>query len=134
MKYFEFNEGTGKYECAEEYGKTAQEITEEYGGVTLARTRQYAAERKLPYFGTDARAFFYIFNSDAEEAFANRPRESPGRKALEKPPKIPGKPGRPRKERPASTEPKRPAGRPRTNPIEALGIVPMKKRGRPLKK
>lgn len=135
MKYFVFNKEIGKYECAAELGKTAQEIAKEYGDVTNARTRQYAAERKLPYIGTEASVSFYIFDAAAEEAFKNRPRESPGRSAIAKPPKIPGKPGRPRihPEKPEYTGPKRSVGRPRKEPKEGLNIVPKAKHGRPRK-
>ena len=124
MKYFVYNENTGKYECAGKYGKTAQEIAEEYRDVSSARTRQYAAERKLPYFGTDTKTFFYIFDEAAEEAFVNRPRESPGRKTAEKPHKIPGKPGRLRKKKPVDIPPKGSAKRPKK---EAFDVAPKKK-------
>jgi hypothetical protein len=130
MNCFVFNEEAGRYEPVAEFitGKSPQQIAAEYGDVTYARTRQYAKERKLPYLGTATRVNFYLFDPAAEEAFVNRPRESPGRRAAEKPVKIPGKPGRPRKEKPVDTSPKRPVGRPRKNPIEAMDVVSKNKR------
>ena len=97
MKYFTFNKKNGKYECTAEFGKTSKEMSEEYSEVTKARIRQYAFEKKLPYFGTETDTFLYVFDPDSENAFINRQRV-PGRPALEKPPKTPGKQGRPRKE------------------------------------
>jgi len=105
-------------------GKPTKQIAEEYG-VTQVRVRQYALENDLPYVSFDGgkTVEFYLFDKEAETAFANRPK--PGKRAKPKPPKIPGKPGRPRKEKPVDTTPKKPVGRPRK---DATDIVP--KRGR----
>jgi hypothetical protein len=142
MKCFAFNAETGEYEQVLELerigeiisGKSAVEIAEEYNDITRARARQYAAERKLPYFGTADDILFYMFDCAAEEAFVNRPRKSPGRPFVEKPVKIPGKPGRPRKEKPVDTSPKRPVGRPCKNPKDGFDVVPKKNRVKPKKR
>jgi hypothetical protein len=112
-------------------GKKSSQIAREYG-VSPARVRQYAKDNYLPYFGTEEEVDFYVFDEEAERAFANRNRKSPGRPAVPKPPKVSGKPGRPRKEKPADTSPspKRPVGRPRKNP-PADSIKLPGKRGRP---
>jgi hypothetical protein len=120
-------------------GKSSTEIADEYG-LTSVRIRQYALEKKLPYIGTVDKVNFYVFDEAAEEAFKNR-KTTPGREAVEKPPKVPGKPGRPRKEKLAisvakkpsvTAGPKNPVGRPRKNPKEPLDIV-KRSRGRPRK-
>jgi len=120
MKYFVYNKEKGKYECKGEFGKTAQEISEEYSDVTKARVRQYAFENKLPYFGTETDTFFYVFTDADEEVFINRPRQGKHNKYKDRPPKptkVPGKPGRPRK-----------------NPKEALNVVPKSKKDKKAKK
>jgi hypothetical protein len=112
-------------------GKKCSQIAREYG-VTLARVIQWAQEHDVQCASFDGgkTVEFYIFDEAAEEAFRNRKTQR-GPAAMEKPPKILGKPGRPRI-RPINTEPKNPVGRPR-KPKEAVDIVP-KKRGRPKKK
>ena len=114
-------------------GKKSSQIAKKYG-VTHCRVRQYAKEHDLPYISFDGgkTVEFYLFDEETEKAFANRPKESPGRPSVPKPPKVPGKPGRPRKEKPAEAGPKRPVGRPRKNPGEALDFV-KRPRGRPKK-
>jgi len=98
-------------------GKNSQQIAKEYN-VTPARVRQYAKDHDLPYISFDGgkTVWAYVFDEKAEEEFANRPKESPGRKAVLKPPKVPGKPGRPRK-----------------HPQEAMDLVPKRPKGRPKK-
>ena len=95
-------------------GKKSQQIAKEYG-VSPARVRQYAKQRDLPYVSFDGGATveFYVFDEAAERAFAGRNTKPTGRPALQKPPKEPGKPGRPRKDKPLDAKPKRPVGRPR---------------------
>jgi len=134
MNSFVFNEKLDEYEQVSGIipGKSSVEIADEYG-LSSQRTRQYALDNRLPYIGTAYKINFYIFDEAAEEIFANR-KTKPGRLAVEKPPKIPGKPGRPRKEKPVDTSPKRPVGRPRKNPADVLNIVPKRSRGRPRKK
>jgi hypothetical protein len=134
MNSYVFNEKTGRYEQLPGLltGKSAAEIAAEYG-ISRARSRQYAYEKNLPYLGDGTNAFIYIFDAAAEEAFINR-KIKPGPKAIEKPLKIPNKPGRPRKEKPANTASKNPVGRPRKNPIETLNVIPKRNRGRPRKK
>jgi len=134
MNCFVFNEKLGKYEQADNFltGKSPTQIAKEYG-ISEIRARQYALEKKLPYYGEYGSIFVYVFDATAEEAFKNR-KTKPGREATEKPPKVPGKPGRPRKEKPVKTTPKNPVGRPRKNPVKAFDIVPKKSRGRPRKK
>lgn len=115
-------------------GKSSTQIAKEYG-MTAGRVCQWAREHDLPYISSNGETVdFYLFDKVAEEAFANRPKESPGRTPVPKTPKVPGKPGRPRKEKPVDTAPKRPVGRPRKSPGEALDIVkPGRGRGRPRK-
>jgi hypothetical protein len=135
MNCFVFNEKLNRYGQVSGYltGKSSVEMAVKHG-MSHARTRQYALEHKLPYFGIIGKVHLYIYDAAAEEAFANRPRESSGRPAVEKPPKVPGKPGRPRKEKPADTGPKRRVGRPRKNPKDGLDFVPKQRgRGRPKK-
>ena len=111
-------------------GKNSQQISKEHK-VTPQRVRQYALEHDLPYISFDGgkTVEFYLFDEAAEEAFANRPKESPGRPRVPKPPKVPGKPGRPRKEKPAEASPKRPAKQPKKKPLDAA----KRPRGRPKK-
>jgi hypothetical protein len=115
-------------------GKKSSQIASEYG-VTLGRVNQWAQEHDIQCVSFDGGATveFYVFDEVAEEAFRNR-KVKPGPEAIEKPPKIPGKPGRPRKEKPAYTGSKNPVGRPRKYPKEATDIVPKRSRGRPKKK
>jgi hypothetical protein len=115
-------------------GKKSTHIAKEYG-VSPARVRQYAKAHDLPYVSWDGgkTVDFYVFDEEAENEFVNRNRKSPGRKPIPRPPKVPGKPGRPRKEKPEDTGPKRPVGRPRKSPPEALDLVPKRPRGRPSK-
>ena len=115
-------------------GKKPQQIAKEYG-VSQARVRMYALEHNVSFVTSDGgkTVDYYLFTEEEEKAFANRRLESPGRPATPRPPKVPGKPGRPRKEKPADTGPKRPVGRPRKHPKEALDIVPKQGRGRPRK-
>ena len=111
-------------------GKKSSQIAKEYG-VTSGRVRQYALEHDLPFVSFDGGEIvdFYLFDEEAEEAFANRPKESSGRPRVPKPPKVPGKPGRPRKEKPAEAAPKRPAKQAKKVPLNT-GKRP---RGRPRK-
>ena len=115
-------------------GKKSQQIAKEYG-VTPARVRQFALDNDLPYISFDGgkTVEFYVFDEEAEQKFANRPRKSSGRPFVQKPPKVPGKPGRPRT-KPINTGPKRPVGRPRKNPHEAImDLISKGQRGRPRK-
>jgi len=98
-------------------GKKSSQIAEEYG-VTLGRVNQWARENDVSGVTTDngRTVEFYLFDKTMEEAFKNR-KVKPGPAKTEKPPKVPGKPGRPRK-----------------NPVEALDIAPKSGRGRPRKK
>jgi len=114
-------------------GKKSSQIAKEYG-VTLGRVNQWAQENELPCvsFDNGATVEFYIFDEATEEAFKNR-KVNPGPAKTEKPPKVPGKPGRPRKEKPVKTGPKNPVGRPRKNPREAADIGPKNPVGRPRK-
>jgi len=134
MNSYVFNEKLGKYEQAASFltGKSPNQIAQEYG-ISEVRARQYALEKKLPYLGEYGNVFVYVFDAESEEAFKNR-KVKPGPVKTEKPPKVPGKSGRPRKEKPVKTGPKNPVGRPRKYPAEALGIVPKSGRGRPRKK
>jgi hypothetical protein len=97
-------------------GKKSAHIAKEYG-VSPARVRHYAKTHDLPYVSWDGgkTVDFYVFDEEAERAFANRNRKSTGRPAVFKPPKVPGKPGRPHKENPAEDIIKLPGkrGRPR---------------------
>ncbi|MDR2717695.1 MAG: hypothetical protein LBB89_06485 [Treponema sp.] len=116
-------------------GKKSSQIAREYG-VTLGRVNQWALEHDIQCVSFDGGATveFYVFDAAAEEAFINR-KVKPGPVATEKPPKVPGKPGRPRKEKPIDTGPKNPGGRPHKNPKKAMDIVPKRHgRGRPRKK
>ena len=108
MECFVFNTASGKYESVSVFitGKSSQKIAAD-NGVSHVRVRQYALERKLSYYGTISKVKEYVFDEAAEEAFKNRPRESPGRTAIPKPPKIPGKPGRPCKEKSVDASSKR---------------------------
>jgi hypothetical protein len=114
-------------------GKKSAHIAKEYG-VSSARVRQYAKDHDLPYVSWDGGATvdFYVFDKKAEREFVNRNRRSTGRPAVSKPLKTPGKPGRPRKEKPVDSAPKRPVGRPRKNPPGDSVKLPGK-RGRPKK-
>jgi len=113
-------------------GKSTPQMAEEYG-VTTGRIRQYAREHDLPYISFDGgkTVATYIFDKEAELAFANRPKESPGAPRKPKPPKVPGKPGRPRKY-PVDAAPKQPAKKPKKPPKESLGTG-KRPRGRPRK-
>jgi len=95
-------------------GKKSSQIARKHG-VTIGRVNQWAREYDVSCISFDdgATVEFYVFDEATEEKFANRQKESPGRTAIERPPKIPGKPGRPRKEKPADTGQKHPVGRPR---------------------
>jgi hypothetical protein len=110
-------------------GKKSSQIASEYG-VTLGRVNQWALENDIQCISFDGGATveFYVFNKAAEEAFINR-KVKRGPLAMEKPPKVPGKIGRPRKEKPVDTRPKNPVGRPRKNPKQGLDIVPKRKSG-----
>jgi hypothetical protein len=118
-------------------GKPSAQIAREYG-VTVGRVNQYAKEdgngvKGYSFDGVNVE--LYIFNEAAEEKFVNRQKVSPGRPATDPPPKIPGKPGRPRKEKPVNTGPKNPVGRPSKYPKEAITAIPkLQVRGRPQKK
>jgi len=152
MNSYVFSEKSGKYEQVQGFitGKSPVQIAEEYH-ISEIRARQYAKQNKLPYLGEYGNVFVYVFDVTAEEAFKNR-KVKPGPAKTEKPPKVPGKSGRPRKETPVFTGPKNPVGRPRKyppkppnngpkrsrgrprkNPVEALDIVPKRGRGRPRK-
>jgi len=100
MNNYVFNKELGKYEQSNTVltGKTPPQIAEE-NNVTMVRARQFAREHKLPYVGREDEVYFYVFDAAAEEAFRNR-KTRRGPKAMEKPPKVPGKIGRPRKEKP----------------------------------
>ena len=131
MNFYVFNEKLGRYELftGTLIGKTSPQIAEEYG-VTMIRARQYALEKKLPYLGKSAncaRVYTYIFDAAAEEVFRNR-KVKPGPKAVPKPPKVPGKIGRPRKEKPAVKPVKK---KQKKAAIEAG--IPKRGRGRPRK-
>ena len=123
-------------EIVELKGLRTSQMAKKYG-VSRERVVIYAQEHNIPYVSNDGgrAVYYYVFDAEAEKAFANRPKESSGRKpGPPKPPKVPGKPGRPRKEKPVDTTPKRPVGRPRKNPKEGLDIVPKRAgRGRPRK-
>jgi len=110
-------------------GKLPNQIAREYN-ISEVRARQYALEHKVPYLGEEGSVLVYVFTAEAEEEFRNR-KTKPGKEATEKPPKVPGKPGRPRKEKPVSTAPKNPVGRPRKNPLD---IVPKKSRAKTKKR
>lgn len=116
MNCFIYNETKGRYEKVEGFlsGKTSRQIAEEYK-TSSVRARQFGKERKLPYLGFENLVHAYIYDHEAELAFANRPRESPGRPPSDKPKekKIPGKPGRPRKDKSVEAKPKKPVGKPR---------------------
>ena len=129
MNSFVFNNDSGSYQQIDGFltGKASSQIAEE-NGVTHPRVVQWAREHKVSYIGTERKVHLYVFDAASELAFADRPKESPGRRATEKPPKVPGKPGRPRKEKPADTGPKNPVGRPRKHEKEGK-----KSRGRPPK-
>ena len=113
-------------------GKKPQQIAKEYG-VSPARVRQYAKQHDLPYITFDGGATveFYVFDEEAEKAFASRNTKTTGRPAAPKQPKEPGKPGRPRKDKPVAAGPKRPVGRPRKGPAVEAG--PKRPVGRPRK-
>jgi hypothetical protein len=134
MNSYIFNEKLGRYEQISWYltGKSSLDIATEYK-LSEVRIRQYALEKKIPYVGTIEKVKFYVFDEAAEEVFKNR-KTTPGREPVEKPPKVPGKPGRPRKEKIVNTSPKRSVGRPRKKPAEALNIVPKRRRGKKRKK
>jgi hypothetical protein len=134
MNSYVFNEKADKYEQLQGFltGKSSTQIAEEYG-ISDVRARQYALEKKLPYLGEVDKVYLYVFDAGAEEAFLNR-KVKRGPDAKEKPPKIPGIIGRPRIREPVAPMPKKPVGRPRKYPIEALDIVPKRDRGQPKKK
>jgi hypothetical protein len=116
-------------------GKKSSQIASKYG-VTIGRVNQWAQEHDIQCISFDGGVTieFYVFDEAAEEAFKNR-KMKPGPAVMEKPPKIPSKPGRPRKEKLVDTGPKRPVGRPRKYPKEGLDIVPKRQgRGRPRNK
>jgi hypothetical protein len=142
-RFFVYNKKLDRYDMVSGFlaGKSSADVAKEYG-LSKIRIRQYALEKRMPYFGTIDKVSFYVFDKPAEEEFVNR-KTVPGREAVEKPPKVPGKPGRPRKEKPAKTisvtkkslvtaGPKNPVGRPKKNPKEPLDIV-KRSRGRPKK-
>jgi hypothetical protein len=111
-------------------GKKSSQIAREYG-VSIWRVAMWAKEKGVPFISLDGGKTVeaYIFDEE-EKKFAERRRKSTGRPRIEKPQKIPGKPGRPRKEKPVDNKPKIPVERPRKYPVETLDIVPMKARGR----
>jgi len=126
MNFYVYNDELGRYEPFPGFlaGKSPPQIAKEYN-ISEVRARQYALEKRLPYFGEEDKIYVYVYDAVSEEAFADR-KSKPGPKAAPKPPKVPGKPGRPRKEKPvvkpakkqkkAATEtgiPKRGRGRPR---------------------
>jgi len=78
-------------------GLSSSQIKEKYN-VSLERIGQFAREHDLPYISSDGGKTinFYVFDKEAEEAFASR--RGRGRPATPKPPKVPKKIGRPRKE------------------------------------
>jgi hypothetical protein len=130
MNSYIFNKELNRYEQVQGFltGKSSVQIAEEHN-LSTARTRQYALENKLPYLGDDGKVFVYVYDAAAEQEFINR-KVKPGPKATEKPPKVPGKPGRPRKEKPANTAPKKSVGRPRKNPVEKSRRIKREKKKR----
>jgi len=74
--------------------KKSIRIAREYG-VTRGRVNQWAKAHDVQAVIIDGEFECYVFDEAAEKAFANRRKESPGRPAPERPPKVPGKPGRP---------------------------------------
>ena len=126
MNSYVFNEKLGRYEQSPGFltGKSPPQIAEEYG-ISEVRARQYALENKLPYLGEEDSVFVYVYTAAAEEAFRNR-KVKPGPKAVEKPPKVPGKIGRSRKEKPAVKPVKKTA---KKKPVDG----PKRGRGRPRK-
>jgi transposase len=114
-------------------GKKAPQMAKEYG-VGASRVRQWAQWNNIPFVpDKSGNVLYYYFNKADEKRFAERDLASPGRPKKPKAPKVRGKVGRPRKEKPVDTEPKRPVGRPRKNPAEILDVVPKRPRGRPRK-
>jgi len=95
-------------------GKKASQIAREQG-VGSSRVRQWAQWNGCPH-ETDRNGDvdYYYFDEEWEKRFIARKENSNiGRPRIVRPPKIPGKVGRPRKEKSDNTEPKRPVGRPR---------------------
>jgi len=99
-------------------GLTISQMAEKYG-VTRACVNQYAIRNSIPFVSLDGvKVKYYLFDKAAEKAFANRPKQGEHLKSeyrTHKPPKEPGRRGRPRTrpEKPVYTGPKRPVGRPR---------------------
>jgi len=113
----------------EKYKKPPQ-MAREYG-VGASRVRQWAQWNHIPFEpDKNGNVLYYKFNEADEKRFAERALKSPGRPLKPKVPKVRGKVGRPKKEKPADTEPKRPVGRPRKYPKEAMDIVPKQRKGR----
>jgi hypothetical protein len=99
-------------------GKKSSQIAKEYG-LAICSVNLYARNHDIPYYsfeGSKRKVGFYVFDEAAEEAFKNRNTKPTGRPMVEKPPKVPGKRGRPRKEKPVDNTPKNPVGRPRKYP------------------
>jgi len=130
MNSYVFNTELGRYERFPGFltGKSPPQIAEEYG-ISEVRARQYALENKLPYLGEEDSVFVYVYTEAAEETFRNR-KTKRGPKPVEKPPKVPGKPGRPRKEKPEIKPPKKSAEKQKKKPVDG----PKRGRGRPRKK